>query len=385
MRVALVCERFDPSGGGLEQWAFQFACRLAERHHDVHVVAFRAAAPTGTALLSMHLLPWHRSRLWRARRVEAALPNLRADIVHDLGVGWACDILHPQAGSRLANRRRERRSQTYRERFLRSLRPEYWRWLVELRELERRQYKRGSTVIAVSGMVAASLRDLHGVSEKHIRLIPNGIDTNRFSPARRTPLREAARQALRLTDETLFLFAAHNPRLKGLKPLLRAMGRLAHTHPGARLAVIGCEAGQEYRRAVRDLGIEHSVVFAGFVEDTLPWFAGADAFVLPTYYDACSLTVLEAAACGLPVITSRYNGAAELMTHELEGFVLNEPDDHVELAAAIALLTNVEARSRMSAAARELGLRCGMDANVARIEEVYLATVGHRDNRGARL
>ena len=44
----------------------------------------------------------------------------------------------------------------------------------------------------------------------------------------------------------------------------------------------------------------------------MPYYAAADLYVHPTFYDPCSLVVLEAAACGLPIITSRYNGAAEL-------------------------------------------------------------------------
>ncbi len=226
--------------------------------------------------------------------MEAALPDLHADIVHDLGVGWSCDILHPQAGSKLANRRRERKSQTYRERFLRSLTPRYWRWLIESRELERQQYRRESTVIAVSQLVAGNLQSLHGVPAERIRLIPNGVDTERFSPQQRATQRDAARHRLNLANETLFLFAAHNPRLKGLQPLLQSMGELKRTYPRARLAVIGCEAQPHFRQAATALGIEHSVMFAGFVQDTLPWYAAADAFVLPTFYDACSLTVLEA-------------------------------------------------------------------------------------------
>jgi len=383
VRIALVCERFDPNGGGLEQWAFQFARRLLERGHDVQVVAFRGEVPLGTGLPAVHLLPWHDSRLTRARRVEGALPDLKADVIHDLGVGWACDILHPQAGSRLANSRQERRCQTYMSRCLRGLKPAYWRWLIELRELERRQYERDCTVIAVSGMVARNLRELHGVSDERIRTIPNGVDTVRFSPANRATLRDAARRQMNLTNETLFLFAAHNPRLKGLVPLLKAMGELKNTHPLARLKVIGCAPRPEDLQAAAKMGIQHSVAFAGFVEDTLPSYAAADAFVLPTYYDACSLTVLEAAASGLPVITSRYNGAAELMTHEREGFVLNEPDQHRELDSAMARLTNTVLRNEMSIAARALGLRNGMDSNVARIEQVYLESF-HRGKRGAR-
>jgi UDP-glucose:(heptosyl)LPS alpha-1,3-glucosyltransferase len=379
VKIALICERFDPNGGGLEQWAWQFVQGMMGRGHEVEVVTFRAAACGDADLIpSLHVLPWHRDRLKRARAVEAALPAIVADVVHDLGVGWACDILHPQSGSKLGNHLREIASQTYGKRCLHAISPQFWRWRLEMRGLERRQYWSGATFIAVSNMVARDMRELHGAPSDSIRLVPNGVNWARFSPQRCGELRASARGGLNLTNETLFLFAAHNPRLKGLRPLLKAMRELLLTHPRARLVVIGREAEQAFLREAVRSEVERSVIFAGFVEDPLPYFAAADVFVLPTYYDACSLSVLEAAGCGLSVITSRYNGASELMTNGREGFILEDPDDHHELAAAMARLTDPALRGRMSSAARALALRCGMEANVAKIEEVYREVMARR-------
>src|SRR6185295_7149273 len=105
------------------------------------------------------------------------------------------------------------------------------------------------------------------------------------------------------------------------RPLLRAMAELQRKKPGAALAIIGRDPQPEHRLSAVRLRIQDSVRFEGFVADPLPYYAAADAFVLPTFYDACSLTVLEACACGLPVITSKYNGVSELMTQGREGVV----------------------------------------------------------------
>ena len=69
-----------------------------------------------------------------------------------------------------------------------------------------------------------------------------------------------------------------------------------------------------YRRLARSLGIAQTVHFLGFHSDIRECYAASDFFVLPTYYDPCSLVVLEALACGLPVITTLQNGAGELIT-----------------------------------------------------------------------
>ncbi len=60
----------------------------------------------------------------------------------------------------------------------------------------------------------------------------------------------------------------------------------------------------------------------------------------PTYYDPCSLVVLEALACGLPVITTAQNGASELMTDGREGYILTTPDAQGELIAALDHMTD---------------------------------------------
>ena len=120
----------------------------------------------------------------------------------------------------------------------------------------------------------------------------------------------------------------------------------------------------------RRLGVFDRVTFHGFVDDVRPFFFGADAFVLPTFHDACSLAVGEAWACGLPVITTRFNGAAELMTSGVHGWVLNDPRDSRELARRMESLLEPGLRNTMSAAARELGSGQSLENNFARIEEI---------------
>src|SRR5262249_44622821 len=78
----------------------------------------------------------------------------------------------------------------------------------------------------------------------------------------------------------------------------------------------------------------------------------ADFFVHPTFYDPCSHVVLEALACGLPVITTRYNGASELLQPPREGFVLDDPHDHERLAGAMARLLDPARRPACAPGAR---------------------------------
>ena len=75
------------------------------------------------------------------------------------------------------------------------------------------------------------------------------------------------------------------------------------------------------------------VINVGPIDNPVPYYAAADVFVLPTFYDPCSLSVSEAAASGLPSVTTRFNGAAELLTEGVDGFVISDPADDAELAS----------------------------------------------------
>ncbi len=372
MRIALLIERFDPGGGGLEQWAAALARALLTRGHQVTVLAFRGARVPVMPGLRVEWLPWHPSRLARARTVEAAAASGPFDVTHDLGIAVNADLLHPQSGSRLANERRERATRGRLGRCLAALDPKRRHWLAELREFERRRYRPDSPsrIVAVSRLVAHDLHWWHGVAGERMSLIPNGIDTARFTPL--DPARRAQRRRQAGWDGQIhFLFAAHNPGLKGLPTLLRAFGQVAHTRSDVRLTVLGCEPDRAIHRAVRRSGLHEIVRFPGRVGDPLAAFQMADAFVLPTWHDACSLTVLEACGCGVPVITTRANGAAERLSDGVEGRILADAGDVAALTRALAELCDPFARARMAAAAATAGARNGFDQNVEALERLY--------------
>jgi UDP-glucose:(heptosyl)LPS alpha-1,3-glucosyltransferase len=386
MRIALVCEQHATHRGGAAQWGRQVARRLAERGHDVRVLTFAPVAAISEEDLAaggdvaVRRLPWHPSRLARARAMAAAVDQIAADVVHDTGVGWSCDVFHPQTGTRLANYRRDMASRTPRERWLERARPRHWRWLLELRHVERRQFAhRNALFVAVSSMVASSMAELYGVPAERIRHVPNGVDLGVPTSAD-----GAARAALRgrlgvADDETLFLFAAHNPRLKGVRPLLAAASWLRSRQERCKLVLIGHAPDRDLRSRIARLGLDGTVLSCGFVPDASAYYAAADAFVLPSYHDACSLTVFEACAFGAPVITSRYNGASEHVTSGREGFVIDDPADVPALAGCMLELTDAARRRRMSVAARALAQRHDLERNVVELEAVlYEAAEGRR-------
>jgi UDP-glucose:(heptosyl)LPS alpha-1,3-glucosyltransferase len=97
----------------------------------------------------------------------------------------------------------------------------------------------------------------------------------------------------------------------------------------------------------------------------------ADAGVLPSYYDPCSRTILEAMSLGLPCIASRYDGSSDCIRPHENGFVLSEPEDTSSLAAALAELADPATRGRFAEAALALRPYLAMRRHAEQISALY--------------
>lgn len=354
MRIALVLDRFDPDRGGLEQWAWQWTAWLRDHGHEVHVVAAEARKDLAGDGLVLHAIGGEATRFAFAARVAEALPRIDADVVHDLGVGWRCDLLQPQFGTRLADDRQAVASLPFGRRLGAMLSRNRRRRLNDIRRLERRQYAAGGPhVVAVSAMTRGHIVREHGLPDERVTVIHNGVDVGRFTPASASA-REAARRGFGIDAAMVPLFVGHNFRLKGLDTVLRAVAGLRRRGVGGRavhLLVAGRGPVAAFERRARRLGVADAVTFAGFVPDVRIAYAAADVFVQPTFYDPCSLAVLEAAASGLPPLTSRFNGGGELFRHGESAWVVDDPADADATARGIEAWLDPATRARTAARA----------------------------------
>ncbi len=211
----------------------------------------------------------------------------------------------------------------------------------------------GAVVVAVSNMVKRHVETFHHVPKERVRVVHNAIDPARLAVPQPGAVRCALRNRLGLEPGDLVgLFVGHNFALKGLEPLIRALGgRKARNRSARPIDLIVCGSGAigPYNRLARRLGVGDKVHFLGYYPDVPACYWSSDFFVQPTYYDPCSLVVLEALACGLPVITTAQNGASELLSDGREGYVLTAPDAGDELIAALDHLADDATRRAMAA------------------------------------
>ena len=182
--------------------------------------------------------------------------------------------------------------------------------------------------------------------------VPLGVDLERYHPGREeinTWLPEHK------PGQLVLLFVAHNFRLKGLASLLVAMRDAVRQGLDATLLVVGARGrnNQAFPAMAALQGIGSHVRFLGPVadRDMARLYRSCDALVHPTFSDHCSLVVLEALACGLPVITTRQNGASELMESGKQGVILDHAKDVAALTSALLRLQNCETLREMGAAA----------------------------------
>ena len=371
MKIGLVIKSFDPRRGGAEAWTYQHAINLLKRGYEVHVIARDIPAETAGLGVVIHRLQRIRSPLGLAKAAEAKLRTLKLDLIHDMGLGWYCDIFQPHGGCWSAITRRKLLLVPP---WLRSIKRHVDPWLPRYRQLQmvarRQAAAENQILLAISQKVADEFRLYHHLPPGRIRVVYNGVDVDRFSPSRRAEFRRSMRQSLGIENDTaLALAVAHNFQLKGVPTLLRAMEILAPKRLPLHAVVVGGEWFRSWQFWARARRLP--VTFVGAQGDTVPFYAAADMLVHPSFYDSCSLVLLEAAASGLPLLVSRENGAAELLTDGVEGLLLDDPADAERLAAQMEAMLDVSLRQRMGDAARRLAIQHTLKRNCEEILEIY--------------
>jgi UDP-glucose:(heptosyl)LPS alpha-1,3-glucosyltransferase len=381
MDVALCYESVLPARGGCQTYITDLARRLARDGHAVHVYAREWDATALPPSTHFHRIdPPPGPRFLRPWRFAAACAAALAKSRHDVSVGfdktWGQDVLYPQGGLHAASVEHNalkfgNRAARALTRLMKRLDPATLSYSL----LERKQYPGPNRpiIVANSRMVAGHFERFYGIPADTVRVVPNGIDPMRFAADDRPKRRQSERTEWGVgPNEAVGLFVATNYRLKGLVPLLRSVATIP-TEKRFTLAIVGNPKVARYRRLARRLGVGHRVQFLGFRSDPRNAYFAADFLVHPTFYDPCSLVVLEALACGLPVVTSRYNGAAELLSPPADGLVVADPHDAAELGSAIRNMLDSDYRVAAGRAARATAAGWTFEHHYRAILDVFTA------------
>ena len=219
-----------------------------------------------------------------------------------------------------------------------------------LMRTERRMFEHPAlrAVICNSRMVRDEIAAHFAISCDKLHIVANGIDLDRFHPSLRDRFRAEMRSRLAIDEKApCFLLVGSGFERKGVATALRALARAnARAELCAEFAAVLVVVGDDkrisrYRRLAEALGVAAQVRFAGAQSDPAPYYALADAFVLPSIYDPFPNAALEALACGLPVIVSDACGIKEAVAQGLSGWVCPAGDENCLASAMFELCQRI--------------------------------------------
>ena len=240
--------------------------------------------------------------------------------------------------------------------------------------LERSYFRaaRAGRVVAVSAQVVGDLAGLYQLPVERTVVIPNGFAGEQCSPERRAARRTEQRAAWGIPDDSVaLLFVANELHRKGFGCLIEAVAcsgdRRFDIH------VVGRAPIDPYGPRIEELGLVGRVHYHGSVDVGLG-HAAADALVLPTQYEAFALTVVEALASGLPVVTTTVPGAGDLVRHGVNGLLQHDPLDASELSGLLDQIADPGVRCRLGSAGPASVAELEWGRLTARLDDVIQAS-----------
>ena len=346
MRIALLTRRFDPHGGGTERDAIISAECLRAAGHEVTFYA-REVRGNSHELTVREVggmqLGRTASLLTFAYGAPAAARRDGADLVLSFARSIGADVMRSGGSAHIS--------------YLRAA--QQWRGTAGALAMRASPYHRAQVFIERRGFMSPRLRKAIAVSklvrddlmrefrlpDEKIVILYNGVDLKRFTPADDDSARREIRSSLGLHDGApMVAFVGNGFARKGLTFLLAAWPQVAR---GAHLLVVGSDQKLGwYRREARRLGVEARVHFVGARTEVVPIFRAVDAVALPSLFEPFGNVILEAMACGAPVLSSMQSGAAELLPESMQCFVVRDPTDTEELASRMNALLETSAELR---------------------------------------
>ena len=384
-KIAFAMEKFSRYAGGAESYAVALASTLIEKGWDVHLYGEAWDNEPGKAVFHKIHIPkfipaWFKLLLfaWKHKKMVS---QEHYDVIMGFGNTIYMNVYQSHGGVHQFSTARKVYSE--KNAFLRIIKRifillsvKYWTraWI----EAAPFRIKPRPIIIAIAHMIKDDMALFFHTKPGEIKIIYNGVDTNRYNNSLRSRLRGQLRKQWGVNEnDTAFLFVSYDLKKKGIEPLVEAAVSLKKAgNVNFKIVVVGGQPYRSLEKIIAKLDIKDKLVFTGRVKSTDEVYANSDVFVLPTYYDACSLVVIEAMASGLPSITTIYNGAAGIIDDGVNGYVISHPPNPSELAGKMKLLMDNSWRQEMS----EEASRTGQEYSTKRNHNEIISALGKAPN-----
>lgn len=371
-RILMIIALFYPCLGGAEQQALLLAGRLIRRGYQVTVLTRRLRGQPHRELIqnvpvhrSIRVLPFRKvfgityllSAIWYLYRNVQAYDVIHCHELHGLHCVAALLFKKLYAKKTIALVTSSGQGSDFR-RLSRSVHGRFF--LKKLHSLDR--------LITLSNLSSQEALQA-GFSQDLLLTIPNGVDADVFCPGP-APDNSSPR----------IIFVGRLIASKGVPLLVRALRQLVDTGIDAQLDLVGDgPERQGLQHLAAELGLSGRMTLHGSVYGVAALLQGASVFVLPSFIEGMSNAVIEAMACGLPVITTRVGASPDLIDDGVSGLLMEAGDGHALQAALQKVLEDRDLARRLGRAARQVvEARLSIDTITGRYIDLYADLMENR-------
>ncbi|MDD5699132.1 MAG: glycosyltransferase family 4 protein [Victivallaceae bacterium] len=381
MKIAFIRNAYSPAGGGAEKVAAKFVENFIDRGHEITVFSEKFTAqesdklkwckvPRGTGLSKTS--SFH-------RRVQSLLnqDNRRDefDLVYTMCRTFPADIfriteqLHyewlPIGYSRLAR-----------------FNPRHFSIL----NLERKTIQPANVrhIIVNSQLLKQQVIEHFAYPAEKVSLVSNGIDREVYFPAE-TGEKDAIKKKLHLSDRFVCIFVAANFKIKGLNEAIRAIAGLnGEMRRHVTLLVVGKGNPKPFLGLAEKLNVTENLVFAGKQSHMRDYYIASDLLLYPSHYETFGNVILEACACGVPVLTTSMVGASELIKDNKNGFLVKSAREIDRITSILEAYMKLPAAEHLKFAKRALSATRNYtwENHIADLERIFEQV--RRDKQAAR-
>lgn len=239
-----------------------------------------------------------------------------------------------------------------------------------------------TTVVAISPRQADELRHHLKLAPERVVVVPLGLELEHFATADGESARARFRESIGAGNAVVVTIVARLTAVKNHALALRAFARVAPRAPNLLLALVGGGEQEESLRALaRELGIEGRVRFAGWWDDLEAVYYGSDVIALSSNVEGTPVCLIEALACGRPIIATDVGGVADILEDGALGLIV-APGDEQGFAAGLERFVDPAERARFAGRGRELVLgRHAVARLIGDLENLYSRLLQQRSGR----
>ncbi len=346
MKLALIRQKYRPDGG-----AERFLARAIDALKDkVELTIFTRKWQPQDGIKVIECNPAKWSRVSRekgfAQAVCKELEKHHFDIIQSHERIPCCDIYRAGDGVHHEWLNQRKRTMGPLQKLYMELSP-FHRYA---KQAETKLYnsKQLKAVICISKMVKNDILRYFDIDEEKLNIIYVGVETAKFTPEVKEHRKQIREQLNIPQDANVFIYVGSGFERKGVSQAIKAMSKLKDvaTPNNTHLIIVGKDKKiQKYKKTCSMLGLQDNVHFLGIQKDVRPFYGASDALVFPTRYEPFSNVVLEAMACGLPVVTTHQCGGGELIKNGHNGYTIDSLDLDGLVNSMTALSNNAHCES----------------------------------------